>query len=457
MLKSFYILTSISIIGTSSISAEDWVLVRGKNELANPLSYTKIAQTYLRNYKSRIVNDTASVPKATSRMLIGTPQDNHAIKAIASRLGIDINKTSLSYKKKLLPKGTGLVLFTQDPDGGGRLALFTGIDSAAVFNGFTVRVNLDQPGYLIVKKHQIVSKGAVGSSGKTSSPSGVSYRTSQIDIVSLNKFFDTLNDGKGTQESALKIARGLQGFGFVYQAVLGAAPNQSIDLQKHFYGLLTQESSKIRALRVTTKNRNLIREVKDLFDLTVKTLGKAKGPQPVFYLLYGPSNGTNAKAFGPDSQTQRPQILLNLLRLQDQEDFEIAVIHETIHTLQKPYSRTLGDRIVQEGMATYLSQALRKGTSTTKAMMWSAKDQKAAERLENKIIRTIKKLKDSTSIQVQREFLQLGKSPSSIPGAPSRCGYYAGYLAVKKWAEKHAKKDLKKVLKASTEEILGEL
>jgi hypothetical protein len=107
--------------------------------------------------------------------------------------------------------------------------------------------------------------------------------------------------------------------------------------------------------------------------------------------------------------------------------FEVAVLNETIHTLQNPVGKRLVERTVHERVATHLSHVLRPGTRDTAALMWSRKD------------------------------LQAGNKLSKVSGAPSRSGYYLGWLAARAWSKKHSKKGYAELLAASPDEIFAAL
>lgn len=443
-------LTVVLALFLNVLSGEDsteWLLVRGKSELPKPLTYKGIAGSYLKLWEWRIVESAAaSENPATSRMVVGTPGDNPLVKSLARDLGIRIHEKALEFRGHHLDPGTGLVLLTEDPDGKGSLALFTGIDSEGVFSGFSVRVNMSRSGFMITRRHQVVFRGT-----------NEQFDTSKPEIVRLDRDFDFLHQSAGDASSAnvaLRVTRGLAGYKFVYEA----AVDPNMDLFSFMQDLLTSSAETIEATRRHFAERDLSAEILKLFARCVDAIGKRPGPQPVYYVLYGHPAGTNAKtSMNADQATGRPQVLLNLCMLADPVSFEVAVLHETIHTLQNPVGKRLVELTVHEGVATHLSQVLRPGTKDNAALMWSNKDLRSAKHHHDKILAEFRKVSDSKDESVHSEFLQAGNKLSKVPGVPSRSGYYLGWLAVRAWSKKHSKKGYAKLLAASPDEIFAAL
>jgi len=300
-------------------------------------------------------------------------------------------------------------------------------------------------GFTITRRRQVVLRGG-----------NEKCDTSKPEVVRLDEDFDTLLRSAGdtvTANVALRLARGLAGYKFVYQAALGP----KVDLFSFMQNLLTFSGQTIAETRKQFAGRNVSAEIVRLFNRCVDALGTRRGPKPVYYVLYGHPSGTNAKTFDVDQITGRPQILLNLCRLKDSVSFEVAVVHETIHTLQNRVGGRLVDRVVHEGVTTFLSQVLREGTKDTEALMWSERELRAAKRYHSEILAEFRRLRDSRDESVHREFLQAGSRLSRVRGAPARSGYYVGWIAARAWSKKFPEKGHAALLRASPDEIFGAL
>lgn len=442
-------LTAVLVLLLTVPAGEDppeWLLVRGKADFPEPLSYERMARIYLKHWKWRIVkSEAASKEPATSRMVVGTPKDNPLVKSLAKKLGIRVREKGLEFRGHRLCAGTGLVLLTEDPDGQGSLALFTGFDTDGVYSCFSVSVDMSKSGFTITRRHQVIFRGR-----------NEKFDTSKPEVVRLDQDFDKLRQSAvdaATANVALRLARGLAGYKFVYQAAVG--PN--VDLFAFMQDLLILSANTIESSRRQFAKRDLSAEIIRLFTWCVDTLGPRQGPQPVYYVLYGHPSGTNAKTFHADQITGRPQVLLNLCQLKDSVSFEVAVLHETVHTFQKRVGKRLVDRAIHEGVATHISQVLRPGTKDTEALMMSEKDLQAAKRYHKKILAEFREVHNSKDEIVHRQFLQAGSKLSRVRSAPSRSGYYVGWLAARAWSKKHKEKGLAELLAASPDEIFEAL
>ena len=123
-------------------ASDDWLLVRSEAKQIGTISWEKIRDVYLPGRKVRIVPgaEGESTPSA-SRLVVGTPRDNPAVVRIAAELGIRYGDGQISWRGHTYGPGTGLIVATADPDGQGRIALFTGADSMGVINGFSISVS----------------------------------------------------------------------------------------------------------------------------------------------------------------------------------------------------------------------------------------------------------------------------------------------------------------------------
>uniref|UniRef100_A0A7S2XQ14 Uncharacterized protein n=1 Tax=Attheya septentrionalis TaxID=420275 RepID=A0A7S2XQ14_9STRA len=147
-----------------------------------------------------------------------------------------------------------------------------------------------------------------------------------------------------------------------------------------------------------------------------------------------------------DAVAGRCNIILNLgaNRMMEKDYFAIATIHETWHCFHSPLDTSPIDllkRAIREGVVTYLTSITRAitivdescGVSSFKEadlLFWSMKELEAAQDLRTEIIGAFAADRTETDPSKLQEWLVLGKSLSSVPGAPSRSAYYVGWLAV---------------------------
>lgn len=209
--------------------------------------------------------------------------------------------------------------------------------------------------------------------------------------------------------------------------------------------------------RVYFSQRDLTQEVKRLRQKTIKTLGIQPRYPTVYYLAYGYRRGTNAQTqSGATTKDGKTHVHLNLVALARQRHWESAIVHETIHTLQKlvlPKETTLLTRTMLEGVPTYLAQAIQGHLSDADAMFWSPEQWQAAEKHRQAIIQAFAQQRHVTDPQQMTTFLQLHKPLQSVPGAPDRTGYYVGFLAVKAWVRQNPERPLQELLSVSPKEF----
>ena len=415
-----------------------WDLVRGRADKVGSFSYERIAEVYLSETDWKIVRgDEENSSPAPNRMVIGTVADNPVVQTVAQSVGIRYDGGSFHFQGERFGAGVGLAIVTADPDGEGTLLLITGSDPDGVFAGFSIPVDRDQlNSYVLARYQREIRRGTLG----------LSFDLKDIHVVRLDRDFhylrSTLEPGASRGEVALRLAQGLGGYLPVYQAAVGP----QVDLVSYMNLLLSRYAKSTEVTLEKFRQRDVKRDIVKLHRLCVEKLGPAQEAAPVYYTFVGSPDGTNARTFDRDPLTGRVRVLLNLAAFQDEQSFETAIVHETIHTLQSHDGKRLVDRAMREGVAMYLSAALLPGVADHKALMWSEEQFQAAEKYRKGILKAFRQAADSTDPNVHEQFLTLGGRIEKFPEAPSRSGYYVAWLAVKAWRAAHPKAPLGDVL-----------
>ncbi|MEZ5988204.1 MAG: hypothetical protein R3F30_03620 [Planctomycetota bacterium] len=428
----------------------DWLLVRGKEDGYAQLGLDRIGDVYLGRGKWKLVgSDDAGSHPASHRLLIGTPEGNAALRALLAKLGADL-ADGIRYGGRKLESGQGLAIVTDDPDGKGRLVLFTGLDATGVAACLSVPVDLGRKGYTIARWQVVLHRELEGLKAPVAG-------LERPIVVRLDRDFDHLAAAAtgGPADRALRVARGLVGYGAVYEAAYGPR----VDMQRLMAEALADGKPAIDAARRRFAEVDLDRRLVELCDMCTARLGGVEGPRPVYYVLYGHPTGTNARTFGDDKVTGRRQVLLNLCRFGDVAELEVATLHETVHCLQGSIGRTLAERVVAEGVATAISKALRPGTTDGLALMLTRPEEELAafEQHASKLREAFARHRDSDDPGVVGGFLQLGKRAPGVAEAPDRAGYWLGLRAAEAWLGAHAEAGLPGLLHAKPAEVLKAL
>jgi len=425
-------------------SEPQWLFVRGDADRYGSVDVAKMVEVYLRGEEWKMVDSgQADGAPASSRMMVGTAADNAALRRVLEQLGVDVTEGSLRYREWPIGPGRGLILITADVDGSGDLMLFAGMDAAGVAACFSVPVDRSSRGFTVAEPRSIVYHEA----------EGVHFDTSQPLVIRLDRDFDSMvadfGDDPGA-EAALCLSRGFEGYRPVFEAALGPG----VELRSALRKILG--SPEVGMARGKFAGRDLADEIRRLYQRCAGELGPGEGPRPVYHVLYGAAHGTNARSFGPDPVTGRRRVLLNLCALRALGQFEVAVIHETVHTFQRTFGGRLLDQAVVEGVATLATQMLRPETTDAQALMWSEDELRAARRKQDGIIAAFLRSAQSTDGKARATFLQL-RPGLDRSGAPSRSGYFVGWLAARTWLAAKPQRTLRDLLGAPADAVFDAL
>lgn len=426
-------------------TAETWLVVRGTGTGVADLSWERIAQAYLGGQDFRLVDGSESKSaRDTSRLFAGAPADHPALAELLVGLGLALEPDALLVGPRRVPAGTGLVLVTDDPDGAGRLVIFTGVDELSAFQGFTTQIDIGRPGVSFVRDGQTLVPSAL-----------LHYDTSQVEVVPLDILWWTAGGffpERSIPDRALAVARALDGYRFVYEA----ATIPELDVVSFADDLLTNAGEAVDAAIQLGFHHDIIVAAREREDWLDALLGVRPGPRPVIYSLIGHPRGTNARSFGDDPVTGRPAVLLNLCALPDGEAINAALMHELVHTRQPLRGSSLGDKAVAEGIAAVLAQR-HEGLEDGAALMWSADALATARARHTEIVDAFLTRAGSEDAAVISGWLTLHASPAQPADLPDRCGYYVGFEAARNWLLADERRSLAELLLAPTEQVLGTL
>ncbi len=427
-----------------------WLLVRSEAKALEAFGWERLAKVYLRkDYRIVRAADAAVHPKA-SRLVVGTPVDNALIKSLAKDLGIQYEGKRFRYDGQEFPDDAGLALVTDDPDGGGTLAVFTGATPKGAYNCVSVPVDLSRHGYVAMTFQKALRRGKV----KSLKPLAVD--ADALRVVRLDLDLWRMRDGLQTSsldEAALRVSRAFAGYKFVFER----AVRPDIDLLAFTRRQFKEQASALEATRKRFAGADLEGLLEEADKKVVKALGGRRGPRPVVYTIVTKPGITNAQVIGKDPDTGRMRVTLNLAAFQSLEMLRLSAAHEFVHTLQRPHGGTLLGRSLHEGVAVYVSQQLQPGTKDHEALMWTKAKLAAANRRRGAILKAFRSLRDSRDIRKLGNFVYAGSPLRYVPGAPDRCGYYVGWLAVSAWCAKHRKRPLADLLKVDPAEIFAAL
>ena len=422
-------------------SSTEWLLVRSRSEMIGPLEWDQIGGLYLRGLDWRLVPSTTSEPE-TSRMVVGSPQDHPLVANLALNFDVTFVNDTLHFRGKAQPAGTGFVTYDTDPDGAGILFLTCGANSEGVLANFQTPLNIKFGQYLLTRGGEQVETGQNARHFELAQPRVIRL---DLDHDRLLKSAPLNADGR-----ALRLARGLVGYAHVYGA-LGAT-----DLLPYAEQLLAQRDAIERA-RMMFAGRDHTEDVLAAYRKCEEALQLSPNSTPVFYVMYGLPDASNAKNFGIDAVTRRKQILFNLTALAVGAHYEAAIIHESIHSFQNLEGTRLVDRAMAEGVATVLSQQLTTGLSDADALLWTAEEFEAAEAGRERLIQAFLRDAPSTEDEVQKHWLILGITLPNLPETPSRSAYYVAWLAARAWMAEDGTRGPAELIRATPDELLASL
>lgn len=426
-----------------------WLLVRSEADALQSFSWEQLAKAYLRpDYQIVRATDAAAHPKS-SRLIVGTPDDNALVKKLARDLGIEFQGKAFRYDGREYPDDAGLAIVTEDPDGGGMLAVFAGATPKGVYNCLSVSVDLTRTGFVAMTFRKALHHGSV----KSILPLVVDKEALRVVRLDLDlwRIRDSMRDSS-LDEAALRVSRAFAGYRFVFEAAV--APG--IDLLD-FTRAQFKEQASLEATRQRFDKVDLGALLEEADKQVVRALGPRQGPRPIVYTIVTRPNITNAQVIGRDPATRRMRMTLNLAAHDSVERLRLSALHEFVHTLQGSHRGTLLERSLHEGVAVYVSQQLLPGTKDHEALMWTEEKLAAANDRREAILKAFRSLRDSRDIRKIGSFVHLGNPLRYVTGAPDRCAYYVGLLAVKAWRQKHEDRPLGDLLKVGAGEIFAAL
>ena len=424
-------------------TSTDWLLVRSQDDVVGPLQWEQIGGLYLQGLDWELVKPSESAARPeTSRMVVGAPSNHSLVAELAKPFDITFKAGVMYFRGEAQPDGTGFVTYDSDPDGSGILFLTCGATDDGVLANFQTPLSIKFGQYLLTRGGEQVETGH----------NARHFDLAQPRVVRLDedhtKLLATAPGNLG--EKALRLARGLVGYAHVYGA-LGAT-----DLLPYAEQLLAQRDSVERA-RAMFAGRDHTKDVLAAYAKCCEALDMRPESAPVFYVMYGLPEASNAKNFGVDAVTQRRQILFNLTRLAVGAHYEAVLIHESIHSFQTLAGQRLLDRAMDEGVATAISQLLEPGLPDADALLWSAQELAAATASRDGLIRAFRRDAESTDEKVLQSWMVLGISLPELPGTPSRAAYYVCWLAVKTWLAEDSSRGPAELIRATPEELLAAL
>jgi len=404
-----------------------WVLVRGEQGSIGGMSWDRIARVYLGSFTHRVVTEEeAPAFAASSRMVVGTPEGSAVVREVATALGVVQEGDELVFRGRRYELRAGLVLVTDDPDGGGLVALLCGAHDEGVHSCFTTSISVARRGWLAVMLGERLEGGWLAPPADATVPEVVRLDQRTAELVAAA-------GGRTDAEAVLSIARGLAGYADVHRQLLGPYA----DLFEHARTALVAPAWAQSPERRAWAVRDLAPELRELHARLERELGPSPRPAPVVHVLWEPAAGTNAKTFGVDDATGRPQVLLNLARLGGERVLAVAALHELVHARGGRTDDTLWARALDEGLATHVSMELEPGVGAADALFWSAAELEAARARRAALVAAFREDARSRDAAVQARWLQLDRTVERVPGSPSRCGYWLALEAVRAWRAAH--------------------
>ena len=426
--------------------SDGWLLVRGHEELAQPLTYRRIAELYLKGESVRIAeSDGARDGREPSRMLVGTPADNPLLAELLPELGVAVEPDALVYRGHRIGPERGLVIVRDDVDGNGTLSVLTGVRPQGVFACFTVMLDIRRAGFTIVERNTKIAVGDVTGELDTSRPIVV-----RLDVALERLLADAAGWSAG--EAELHAARGLAGYAFVFRAAGG----EGYVTERHVRSCREDRGDRATYARRFFASTDVTARILEHYEWLSEIVAR-DGPAPVFYVLNDPEVRTNGKTFDADPVTGRPSVLFNLAALAGDGSFDTIVLHEGLHTFQAPDPgpTRVVDRGMREGAAT-LGTQLVSTIGGAAALLWTEEQLAAAEARRDAIVSAFRRDAASTDPALLRAWFTLDVDPP-VAGAPSRSGYFVMWLAARAWMEANPDAGVAELLAAAPDEVLAAL
>jgi len=439
-----------------------WLLVKSEAESGRARARTmaafgweRLAQTYCKpDYRIVSAKAAKAMAKATvaaNRMVAGTPQNNALVAELAKQFGITWKDGKIHFAGGSWTEDAGVALITDDPDGGGTLVLFAGKTDEAVYNCLSVPLDLARREAVVMTFRNELHRGAV-KGGTVAKPLGVAPDKLRIVRLDRELFRIRREFGDTVDEAALRVSRAFAGYQFVFDRCL----QPKVDMFRFTKQQLRQNADLLDA----TERRFAKVDIAALLDgvdrQVTKALGGRKGPRPIVHVVVT-GLGTNAQVIGKDPRTNRVRVTLNLAMFGSVDELRLAATHEFVHTLQKGSGNTLLEQSIREGVATYISQQLVKGTKDHEALMWTPEKLAAANKRKKAIVAQFTKMRGSRDARRNGGFLYAGSKLRSVAGAPDRSGYWVGWSAVAAFCAKNPKRPLSDLLTVDAETVFSAL
>lgn len=433
---------------------ESWLLVRSEAESVGSLSWERIAEAYLQSADHRIVGaDEASSDPGTHRLVVGCPANQPLLNELLEYLEVEWNpkQRTLALPNGIeVPPSDGLVIVAPDPDGAGRLVLFTGADPDAVFRGFTVSVDLQTEGFVQVRGQAIHGRGALGKDAGLDRP--LCLRVDREWIGWLDE-----TDGWPERERHLRVATAMASHGGgLRNTFVGSGNLSNGDAWMLRVPELIERSRAVIRSTERLRGRDLEGEVSRAWERLTEQVG-VNGPAPVVRLVLDLPEATNARTLGLDPLYGRPEVVLNLSALTGGLAFEIALYHELTHCLDFIRGQRLVDRAAREAVAMWFSQISVPKAGEAQILMWSNQQLQRAKQRRAELIAAFSAVAESTSTQAVGEWLTLGQQPNAVSGAPDRSGYFVAWCALRAWREANPKSGLRELLALRPDDLMGAL
>jgi hypothetical protein len=437
-------------VPTVSQKPSAWILVRSEADTLESFPWERLAKVYLRkDYHIVRAADAAAHPKA-SRLVVGTPADNALIKKLAKDLGIEFEGKHFRYDGQEYPDDAGLAVVTDDPDGAGTLVVFTGATPKGAYNCLSVPVDLNRHGYVAMTLRHALRRGRVRSIMPLA-VDGDALRVVRLDL-DLWRMRDSMAKSS-LDEAALRVSRAFLGYKFLFEQ----AVSPDINLLDFTRAQFKEQAEALEATRKRFAEVDLEDLLEQADKRVVKALAARTGPRPVVYTIVTRPGITNAQVIGRDPDTGRMRMVLNLAAHESLARLRISAAHEFVHTLQGNTDGTLLARALHEGVAVYVAQQVQPGTKDHEALMWTEEKLAAANQRRKAILDAFRELKGSRDMREIGCFVYAGQPLRYVSGAPDRCGYYVGLLAVTAWRQKHKDRPLGDLLRVDPAEIFAAL
>jgi len=141
------------------------------------------------------------------------------------------------------------------------------------------------------------------------------------------------------------------------------------------------------------------------------------------------------------------------MEIETVREWDVAILHESVHTFQETATEDLLSLCMLEGVAIWVTQQIDETLNDHEALMWSEAQLSAARDRVGDITMAFEKVRNSREKADFAKFVDADIPLSDVSGAPSRTGYYLGWLAIRTWFEQSTNRHPSEALNTSAEEI----